>query len=244
MKITVIGYWGAYPQKNEATSSYLLQTEQANILIDCGSGALSKLQNYIALEKLDAVVLSHYHADHIADVYPLQYGIRILTDLGKRKDPLPIYGHLEDDKYSTLTYEKYVKGYPIGVEISLKIKDITFHFQKNVHPGTCFCIKIEKDNKKVVYTADTGWYDELVSFSQDADMILCEASLYNENYGLIPGHMTAKEAGKLGHMCNTKKLVLTHLPHFGKHENLLKEAKEEFKGEVELANTGSIFNLY
>ncbi|WP_129600860.1 MBL fold metallo-hydrolase [Anaerophilus nitritogenes] len=243
MKITVIGYWGAYPQKNEATSSYLLQTEQANILIDCGSGSLSKLQNYIDLEKLDAVVLSHYHADHIADVYPLQYAIRILTDLGKRENPLPFYGHLEDEKYATLTYDKYTKGYPIGVENSLKIKDITFHFQKNVHPGTCFAIKIEKDSKKIVYTADTGWYNELISFSKNTDLMICEASLYKENYGLIPGHMTAKEAGKIAQMCDTKKLVLSHLPHFGEHNNLLKEAKEEFKGNVEIAKTGSTWRI-
>ncbi len=37
-------------------------------MLDCGSGVLTLLQNYIDLEQLDAVVLSHYHWDHIADI--------------------------------------------------------------------------------------------------------------------------------------------------------------------------------
>ena len=68
MKITTIGWWGAYPDANEASSGYLLESEGYYVLIDCGSGVLSRLQNYIALQNLDAVVLSHYHWDHVADI--------------------------------------------------------------------------------------------------------------------------------------------------------------------------------
>src|SRR3712207_9222545 len=75
MKITVIGCWGAYPEKNEATTGYLLQTGEHNILIDCGSGILSRIQEYIPLNKIDSVILSHYHGDHVADIIPLQYEV-------------------------------------------------------------------------------------------------------------------------------------------------------------------------
>lgn len=61
MKLTVIGFWGGYPKLNGASSGYLLEHNGFNLLLDCGSGILSKLQNVLQPEELDAVILSHYH---------------------------------------------------------------------------------------------------------------------------------------------------------------------------------------
>ena len=68
MKVTVIGCCGGFPAANEATSGYLFQSGDYSVLIDCGSAVLSKLQLFLPVEELDAVILSHYHHDHIADV--------------------------------------------------------------------------------------------------------------------------------------------------------------------------------
>ena len=45
MKITIIGCRGAYPEQNQATSGYLIETSKTKVLLDCGSGVLSKVQN-------------------------------------------------------------------------------------------------------------------------------------------------------------------------------------------------------
>ena len=72
MKLTVIGCWGAYPGPGGASSGYLIENERAGssdrFLLDCGSGVLSKLHEYTDITKLNNIVLSHYHADHIADI--------------------------------------------------------------------------------------------------------------------------------------------------------------------------------
>lgn len=68
MNLTPVGIWGGYPKANEATSAFLLEYEGFHCLIDCGSGVLASLQNFLPLAQLDAVVLTHYHADHIADI--------------------------------------------------------------------------------------------------------------------------------------------------------------------------------
>jgi ribonuclease BN (tRNA processing enzyme) len=91
MKITVLGPWGAYPKAGEATAGYLLEHEDEKILIDCGSGVLAQLQKYIALSEITAVIISHTHFDHIADLGCLQYACLIDTDLGLRTSTLPIY---------------------------------------------------------------------------------------------------------------------------------------------------------
>ena len=68
MKLTVLCCLGAYPYKGEGTSSYLLESEGFHLLIDAGSTTLVRLENYLDPLKLDAVILSHYHHDHIADL--------------------------------------------------------------------------------------------------------------------------------------------------------------------------------
>jgi len=244
VKITTLGSWGAYPAAGSATSGYLLQADGRNILIDCGSGVLAQLQNHIALEELDAVVLSHYHTDHIADVFCLQYAVMILTQLGKRTKPLPIYAHTEDSAmFAQLTYGAYCEAQPISAGETLRLGAITFAFASNVHPVPCLAMRIEHVGRTIVYTADTGWNDALVPFCRDADLLVAECSFYNEQLGTIPGHLTAGEAGMLAAQSGAKRLVLTHLPQYGDHRQLLAEAGESYAGDVSLTYSGDVFTV-
>ena len=243
MKITTIGWWGAYPSANEATSGYLLETENISVLLDCGSGVLTQLQNFISLQNLDAVVLSHYHSDHVADIGCLQYAARILMDLDLRRQPLDIYGHAEDENFAALNYLQYSIGHPIVTGANLKLGPLVFSFCRNIHPDPCYSMRIEKDGRAWVYISDTGYTDVLVEFARDADLLLCESSLYDEYRGRIPGHMTAGEAGHIANAAGVRHLVLTHLPHFGNHSRLLEQAGKQFGGAIELAETGKSWQL-
>ncbi|UTW68956.1 MBL fold metallo-hydrolase [Anaerobacillus sp. HL2] len=84
--MSVIG--GAYPEKGDATSCYLLEHDNFELLIDCGSGALSGCSSSVLLAQLNAVIFSHYHHDHIADIGPLQYSRLIDMQLKKTSKPL------------------------------------------------------------------------------------------------------------------------------------------------------------
>lgn len=204
---------------------------------------LSHLQNYIQLEDIDAVVLSHYHWDHRADIGCLQYATRVLIDLGKRQSPLDIYGHAEDEHFAKLDYLDYSKGHCIAATDELKLGSLTFSFSRNVHPDPCFSMRVKKDNRVLVYIADTGWCDNLIEIAANADLLICESSLYDEYQGRIPGHLTAGEAGKIAAAAGAKQLVLSHLPHFGDHRNLVKQARNQFRGPTELATTGKNWKL-
>jgi ribonuclease BN (tRNA processing enzyme) len=221
----------------------LLQSDECNILLDCGSGVLTLLQNYIDLEQLDAVVLSHYHWDHIADIGCLQYAARVLMDLGKRHKPLHIYGHTEDDYFNRLAYLSYSEARSYTIDSQLTLADFNFTFSRNVHPDPCFSMRIEENGKVLVYIADTEWTDNLVKIAQGADLLMCESSLYDEYIGRIPGHLTSGEAGVVAAEGRVKKLVLNHLPHFGDHRLLVEQARKKYDGPVELAETGKIWEL-
>jgi ribonuclease BN (tRNA processing enzyme) len=243
MKITTIGWWGAYPNAGEATSGYLLESEGFSVLIDCGSGVLAQLQKYTALQTIDAVVLSHYHSDHVADLGCLQYASRILMDLGQRKTPLKIYGHAEDKNFADLNYLQYSTGHAFDTQTDLQLGPLKFTFCRNIHPDPCYSMRIEENNLAFVYISDTGYIDDLVDFAHQADLLLCESSLYDEYQGRIPGHLTAGEAGHIAAAAGVRHLVLTHLPHFGNHGTLVEQARQKYKGPVELATTGKCWRL-
>lgn len=182
-------------------------------------------------------MLSHYHWDHVADLGCLQYAARVLMDLGKRRYPLDIYAHGEDENIQRLDYLKYCHGHTIDEKTSLRLGGLRFTFSRNEHTDPCFSMRIENRDRVLVYIADTGWTDALVRIANRADLLLCEASLYDEFQGRIPGHLTAGEAGKIAAAAGVQHLVLTHLPHFGDHKELIHQAGRIFPGKIELAQT-------
>ena len=73
MRIIVLGCFGPYPPAGGTCSGYLLEKDGSFVLLDCGNGVLSKLQHFIKLKDLSAVILSHLHSDHVSDISILGY---------------------------------------------------------------------------------------------------------------------------------------------------------------------------
>lgn len=242
MKLTTIGFWGGYPKVNEASSGYLLEHKGFNLMIDFGSGVLSKMQNFLNPEQLDAVILSHYHPDHIADIGVLQHARLIQGFLGNRSMPLPIYGHnLEKEEFAKLTYKDITKGIPYEPQNTFNIGPFHVQFLMTKHPVPCFAMRIEADGKTIVYTADTSFKEEMISFAKEADILLCECNFYSDQDGRNAGHMNSTDAGTLARSAKIKHLVLTHLPHYGELLNLRTEAANVFEGPITLAKYGETF---
>ncbi|MBB6449864.1 ribonuclease BN (tRNA processing enzyme) [Geomicrobium halophilum] len=238
MKLTPLGVWGAYPKADEATSAFLLEEGGFRCLIDCGSGVLAKLQTHIDLHELDALVLTHYHPDHDADVGVLQHGVMIETILEKRQQPLPIYAHAQNqEKFSKLDYGKYTTVTAVSPEHKQTIGPWEVRFCETKHPVYCLALKFTNENNdSIVFTADTAWTEPLLPFIEGSELLVSEASTYHPMIDQIPGHLSGQQAGQLAEKAGVKRLLLTHLPHYGKVEDLVSEAKGVFSGEVTLAN--------
>jgi ribonuclease BN (tRNA processing enzyme) len=242
MKVTVIGYWGGFPAAGEATSGYLFEHNGYHLLVDCGSGVLSQLQKYISIEKLDAVIVSHYHHDHVADIGPLQYARLIKKNLGANLGELPIYGHpFDKDGFVRLAHKNVTKSIAYNPEETLHIGPFTIQFMETQHPVICYAMRITAGGSTVVYTADSSYLPEFVSFSQNADLLICECNFYAGQNAAPAGHMTSEEAAKIARDADVGELLLTHLPHFGELDNLVKEAKSIYNGLVNLAKSGLVW---
>lgn len=239
MKLTVVGFWGGYPKGNGASSGYILEHDDFHLCIDFGSGVLSQIQNFIQPEDIDGVILSHYHPDHIADIGVLQHARLIQTYLGKEMDCLPIYGHPYDEReFAKLTYKQLTKGVAFEEGKPLEIGPFTVYLLRTNHPVPCFAMRLEMEGKSIVYTGDTSFKEELISFSKGTDLLLCECSFYSYQNGKNAGHMNSLDAGKLAKEAEVKQLMLTHLPHYGNVRTLVEEAATIYNGVIQLADYG------
>jgi len=239
MKVTIIGHWGGYPKADEASSGYLVEHEGFHLLLDCGSGVLSKLQKTIQPEMLNGVIISHYHPDHIADIGVLQHARLIKGFLGKKVECLPIYAHsLNEQEFSKLTYKDITKGIAYQSGKVLRVGPFSIRFLKTNHPVDCYAMRLEAGGHSLVYTADTSFKEEFISFSQEADLLLCECNFYGHQDGKNAGHMTSFDGGDLAQAAKVKQLVLTHLPHYGDLVQLKEEAATRFDGSILLAQYG------
>ncbi|UOY92075.1 MBL fold metallo-hydrolase [Ectobacillus sp. JY-23] len=244
MKLTVVGFWGGYPEAGEATSGYLLEYEGFQLLIDCGSGVLSQLQTYIGVDELDAVVISHYHHDHIADIGVLQYARLIQFFNGEKLPTLPIYGHqLDQQGFASLTHAPYTAGMAYNPEEELQIGPFTITFLPTKHPVPCFAMRITAGTSTIVYTADTSYLPELAPFTKGADLFICECNMYAHQDGKDAGHLNSTEAGQIAQEAKVGQLLLTHLPHAGNVADLVQEARVVYDGPIELARSGYIWNV-
>ncbi|WP_239256958.1 MBL fold metallo-hydrolase [Listeria ilorinensis] len=238
MQLTVFGHWGGYPLKNDGTSSYLLEEEGFKLLIDVGASAVSIMQNYLDPADLDAVILSHYHPDHVADVGILQH-IRLLSNQENRPPILPIYAHNEDERgFSYLNMKDVTEAYVYQEEDILEVGPFSISFLRTIHPVPCFAMRFSANGKSVVYTADSAYQESFVAFAERADFLFADTNFFKEMAGKSRVHMASIEVGRLAKQASVKKLMLTHLPQNGSLQQLKTEAAAEFNGEILLAEKG------
>src|SRR5699024_5685393 len=221
MKLTVIGCWGGYPAPGGATSAYLLEKDGFHLLIDVGSGALSRLQKYIHVQAIDAVIVSHYHHDHVADIGVLQYARLVQSYITGEDTVLPIYGHAEDQAgFYALTHD-YTKGIAYDPNQVLEVGPFSIRFMKTKHPVPCYGMRISDGEKTIVYTADTAYCDAWIDFVRRADLHGRDCKFYGRRGGSQAGEMLSAEGASVAAEAGVGAVLSSYLAQDGNQADLV-----------------------
>ncbi|PWG00616.1 MBL fold metallo-hydrolase [Levilactobacillus bambusae] len=226
MKLTVLGYYGGYPANHVGTSSYLLSSGGYQLLLDCGSGALLSLEERLDPLQLDAVILSHYHHDHTADVGVLQYNWQ-LGKSAKKEPVLPIYGPTSDPlNFAALTWPEATRGVGYTADSKLDLGPFQVTFLTTHHPVPAYAMRFveKKTHQTFVFTSDTAYFEALIDFARGANLLMTDTNFFADHVGQA-WHMTSTQSGELAKRAQVDRLLLTHLPQNGNLDQLVTEAQ-------------------
>ena len=196
MQLTVLGCYGGYPHNGIGTSSYLITSGDYHLLLDCGSGALLALEKQMSPLQLNAVLLTHYHHDHTADLGVLQYEWQLAQ--GEKAEPLlPIYGHTADPlNFGSLTWPDSTVGKAYNPTQTLKLGPLTVDFILTHHPVPAYAPRITETatGATLAFTAATAAFAGLTAWAKSADVLLAATNFYANHQGTA-WHLTSTQAG-------------------------------------------------
>ena len=251
MRLTIVGCSGSYPGPDSPASCYLLEAERGGrtwrILLDLGSGALGALQRYADPLAIDAVFLSHLHADHCLDL--CGYYVLRKYHPGGHQPRIPVWGPIG-------TADRMARAYDLPAdpgmhgEFDFRLHDATVELGPFTvepieveHPVPAYGLRVTADGATIGYSGDTGPCDALDAIAREADLLLAEASFQSraDNPGKL--HLTGAECGEAATRGRARRLMLTHVPPWYDPADALAEAATTYDGPILLARSGDVHEL-
>lgn len=254
MRATALGTSAAYPGAGNACTGWLIQQEDTNLLLDCGTGILANLQRAISLPQLTAVVISHMHADHFIDLIPLRYAFKYgMTSSQERPHIFLPPGGLQVlesvgsplESSDTQTFFRSVFDVSeYDPSLVLSIGAFKVSFAPGTHYVPSWAIAVQ-GAKRIVYTGDTGPNRAVTALAAGADILITEATYesVSEENDHRRGHLTAVEAGVLAAEAKPSRVLITHLWPHRDPVTVLAHARQAFHGDITVAEAGKTYDL-
>ncbi|WP_206797302.1 MBL fold metallo-hydrolase [Amycolatopsis sp. MtRt-6] len=214
MELIVLGSASPYPRPGEPCSGYLVRGGGATVWLDAGPGTLAALQEHTALTDVDAIWISHLHADHVADLLPAVYAL-LFAELRPAK-PMPLYGPPGIGERLG-AFLSNTGPAPIGQAFAVhelhdghfaEVDGLTLATRAVEHGFPAFGVRVTDGARVLAYSGDTGPCAALTELAGGADLFLCEADVPTPS----PVHLTPEDAARAAHAAG--KLVLTHIGPF------------------------------
>jgi ribonuclease Z len=241
-KLIILGSANAVPDQDHENTHMAVIGKEGTLLIDCVSNPVVRLEKAgIPLEDLSAIILTHFHPDHVSGTPLLLMNMWLL---GRRK-PLDIYGlsHTLDRMEGLLDFyewKHWPNFFPVAFhrlpeeELTPVLNGSDFKVSaspvRHLIPTIGLRIDFLSSGKSMAYSCDTQPTDEVVRLAEGVDVLLHEAT------GATPGHSSAAQAGAIARQAEVGRLLLIHYPTRGSSsQRLVEEAGREFQGDVKLA---------
>ena len=256
MRLTVIGCSGSVPGPGSPASCYLVEAgDEAGrtwrVLLDLGNGALGPLQDHVDPVALDAVLLSHLHADHCLDLCGLYVMLRHRPG-EPRTTALPVWGPAgtadrmaraydlapSPGMTSQLDFGQWTDGGPVV------IGPLTVTPMRVNHPVEAYGLRIEHAGRVLSYTGDTDSCDNLEPLCHNASIMLADSAFVDGRDTAAGVHLSGRRAAEAAVAAGgVGRLVLTHLPPWNDPALCLAQARAVWDGPLEVAEAGSTYDV-
>jgi ribonuclease BN (tRNA processing enzyme) len=255
MKLTVLGKSPAWTDAGGACSGYLVEAgDGAAFLLDCGNGVFGKLRARRDYRDIEAVVISHLHADHLLDLVPFAYALTVGPDAGTRRPRLlapsgagSFFRRLVGtwDSEDLIERAFAIDEYEPGADLEAAGIAIRPHAVPHFGPTHAIELTGPEGGGRIVFGADGRYSDRLTALAGGADVLIAEATLVEPDPAPLEerGHMSAREAGELAARAGVRRLVLTHISDELDPAHALAEARAGFAGPVEIAAEGAAYSV-
>ena len=262
MRITVLGKSPAWQDAGGACSGYLVEEDGYALLLDCGNGVFSKLRHYREYVEVDAVLISHLHADHFLDLVPYSYALSYAprqqpvavagwpgTDAPARPELFAPMGAGEHFRRLVSAWgeeeliERAFDLHEYDGPDELTLGPINVRFCEVPHYTRTFAVEVEGRTGRLTYSADCSPNEQLVALRAGTDLLLIEATLPRPERTGVRGHLTPAEAGEHGRRAGARRLVITHFSDELDSEWARAEADTAYGRPVELAHDGAVYTL-
>ena len=246
MRLRVLGGCGAWPAAGQACSGYLVESDGFRLLIDPGYATLPRLLEYVGAELIDAVLISHGHPDHCADLHPLLRA-RALRD----SPPPPLAIHtlpkavdrvLALDRPGMLDEAYAVHEFNAGDGFELG----PFHVETWALPHWVANagIRLSSGQQTLAYTGDTGPSRDLAALARSADLYLAEATFPEQvPADSAPYLSSAIQAAQVAADASVGHLMLTHLWPGTDPDVATRAARRVYTGKTTVARPGLVVDL-
>lgn len=265
MRLTIIGCTGSMSGPQSSASSYLVQAVGAgadgvqrihSIVLDLGPGSMGQLLRRLDPAELDALVISHCHADHMVDIVGMHVyrrwcpagALGPVTTIGPAELLERLRGvdgvGLEEDYRTEFDFVTAVPGQ------TMRIGPMTITPYTALHPVEAYGYRIEGPSEgrpgrrvSLAFTGDTDLCPGMSAMARGVDLLLAEAA-FVEGRDTVPGmHLTGRRAGLLASEARVGRLVLTHIQPWTDPAIPLAEASQVYTGPCQAATAGATWEL-
>lgn len=222
------------------------------MLLDLGHGAFGALQRYMRPADVDAVVVSHLHADHCIDltayIVALRYGGDGFRSRGA-KGRIPLVGVPGTRDRLEAAYDPLARKlglheiFEFATPTAGELGPFAVSYARVNHPTHTFAVRVALGDRALVYSADTGESDALAVLAAGADVLLCEASVGPDEEQVPNLHLSGRQAGEHAARAGVDQLIVTHVPPWNSPQAAADDAALAFDGSIRIATAGATFAI-